>query len=99
MTTPSNSTWGTEARPTDQTALSPVVAPLRAEFGRAIERSLVSCGDTIVYVARDNAHEVLAWLKVTQDFNYLTDITAVEYRDGELPLEVVYQLRSLARKA
>jgi NADH-quinone oxidoreductase subunit C len=72
---------------------------MRAKFGRAIERSLVSCGDTIVYVARDNAHEVLAWLKVTQDFNYLTDITAVEYRDDELPLEVVYQLRSLARKA
>jgi len=85
--------------PTASTALSPVVAPLRAKFGRAIERSLVSCGDTIVYVARDNAHEALAWLKETQDFNYLTDITAVEYRDGELPLEVVYQLRSLARKA
>jgi NADH-quinone oxidoreductase subunit C len=25
-------------------------------------------------------------------------VTAVEYRDGELPLEVVYQLRSLGRK-
>jgi NADH-quinone oxidoreductase subunit C len=79
--------------------LSPVVQPLRAKFGRTIERSLVSCGDTIVYVARDYAHAVLAWLKETQDFNYLTDITAVEYRDEELPLEVVYQLRSLARKA
>jgi NADH-quinone oxidoreductase subunit C len=85
--------------PTAPSAESPSVAATRAKFGRAIERSLVSCGDTIVYVARDNAHEVLAWLKVTQDFNYLTDITAVEYRDDELPLEVVYQLRSLARKA
>jgi NADH-quinone oxidoreductase subunit C len=85
--------------PTASTALSPVVAPLRAKFGRAIERSLVSCGDTIVFVARDYAHEVLAWLKETQDFNYLTDVTAVEYRDEEPPLEVVYQLRSLARKA
>ncbi|MEP7325745.1 MAG: NADH-quinone oxidoreductase subunit C [Gemmatimonadota bacterium] len=74
------------------------MAELRTKFGRAIERSLVSCGDTIVYVARDVAHEVLAWLKETREFNYLTDITAVEYRDGELPLEVVYQLRSLARK-
>ncbi len=34
-----------------------------------------------------------------QDFDYLTDVTAVEYRDGELPLEVVYQLRSLTRRA
>jgi len=99
MTTPGTSTSGTEARAAAPAALSPVVADLRAKFGRAIERSLVSCGDTIVFVARDHAHETLAWLKETQDFNYLTDITAVEYRDGELPLEVVYQLRSLARKA
>ncbi|OGT92386.1 MAG: hypothetical protein A2083_10190, partial [Gemmatimonadetes bacterium GWC2_71_9] len=31
-------------------------------------------------------------------YDYLTDITAVEYRDRELPIEVVYQLRSLKRK-
>ena len=73
---------------------------LRAQFGGAITRSLTSCGDTIVYVARERAHEILAWLKEApgQEFNYLTDVTAVEYRDGELPLEVVYQLRSLGRK-
>ena len=34
-----------------------------------------------------------------QRFDYLTDVTAVDYRDPELPLEVVYQLRSLTRKA
>ena len=73
---------------------------LRAQFGGAITRSLISCGDDIVYVERGRAHDVLAWLKDTagQQFNYLTDVTAVEYRDGELPLEVVYQLRSLSRK-
>ncbi len=82
-------------------AVSPSVAPLRAEFGTAIERVLVSCGDTIVHVARERAHDLLAWLKSTpeQSFNYLTDVTAVEYRDPERPLEVVYQLRSLARRA
>jgi NADH-quinone oxidoreductase subunit C len=44
---------------------------------------------------------VLGWLKDTpgQDFNYLTDVTAVDYRDPERPLEVVYQLRSLERRA
>jgi NADH-quinone oxidoreductase subunit C len=43
---------------------------------------------------------VLSWLKETpgQEFNYLTDVTAVDYRDPERPLEVVYQLRSLARR-
>jgi NADH-quinone oxidoreductase subunit C len=76
------------------------VAALRAEFGPAIERHLVSCGDTIVYLSRQRAHDILAWLKDTpgQEFNYLTDITAVEYRDPERPLELVYQLRSLGRK-
>ena len=73
---------------------------LRAQFGGAVTRSLRSCGDDIVYVTRDRAHEILAWLKADpgQQFNYLTDVTAVEYRDRELPLEVVYQLRSLPRK-
>jgi NADH-quinone oxidoreductase subunit C len=80
--------------------LSPSVAPLRAEFGGAITRHVVSCGDTIVHVDRERAHDVLAWLKDApgQEFNYLTDITAVEYRDPERPIEVVWQLRSLGRK-
>jgi NADH-quinone oxidoreductase subunit C len=81
--------------------VSPSAAPLRAEFGDAIQRVLVSCGDTIVYVSRARAHDALAWLRDTpgQAFDYLTDITAVDYRDPERPLEVVYQLRSLARRA
>jgi NADH-quinone oxidoreductase subunit C len=55
----------------------------------------------VVYVARERAHDILAWLKdtPTQNFNYLTDVTAVDYRDPERPLEVVYQLRSLPRRA
>jgi NADH-quinone oxidoreductase subunit C len=79
---------------------SPSVAALRAEFGPAILRSQVSCGDSIVWVDRARAHEVLAWLRDTpaQGFDYLTDITAVEYRDPERDLEVVYQLRSLFRR-
>jgi len=82
-------------------ALSPSVAALRAQFGDAMGRHAVSCGDTIVYVRRERAHDMLAWLRDTpgQQFDYLTDITAVEYRDPERPLEVVWQLRSLPRKA
>ena len=82
-------------------SLSPSVPALRAEFGSAIGQHLVSCGQTVVYASRDRAHAVLAWLKHTpgQEFDYLTDVTAVEYRDPERPLEVVYQLRSLGRKA
>lgn len=78
----------------------PSLAALRSEFGAAIERHSVSCGQTVVYVSRDRAHDVLAWLRDTpgQEFNYLTDITAVDYRDPERQLEVVYQLRSLGRR-
>ncbi|MBK8005867.1 MAG: NADH-quinone oxidoreductase subunit C [Gemmatimonadetes bacterium] len=49
----------------------------------------------------ERVHEVLAFLRddPEQQFNYLTDITAVEYRDAGRPLEVVWQLRSLGRKA
>ena len=81
--------------------VSPSVPALRAEFGPAIERHLVSCGDTIVYASKTQSHDVLAWLKQTpgQQYDYLTDVTAVEYRDPERPLELVWQLRSLARKA
>ncbi|HZE75022.1 MAG TPA: NADH-quinone oxidoreductase subunit C [Gemmatimonadales bacterium] len=81
--------------------LSPTVPALRTAFGDAVERALVSCGDTIVYVRNDSVHDVLVWLKTEpgQGFNYLTDITAIEYRDPELPLEVAWQLRSLERKA
>lgn len=80
---------------------SPSVAALRAEFGQAIGRHQVSCDDTIVYVQCERSHAVLAWLKDApgQQFNYLTDVTAVEYRDLERPLEVVWQLRSLPRRA
>lgn len=73
---------------------------LAAAFGSAVLRRGESCGDAIVWVAPERAHDVLAWLRDTpgQEFNYLTDVTAVDYRDPEQPLEVVYQLRSLDRK-
>ena len=86
--------------PTPQ-GLSASVSALRRQFGEAVTRAQVSCGDTIVYLVRDAAFDALAWLRDDPDqrFDYLTDITAVDYRDPELPLEVVYQLRSLGRKA
>jgi NADH-quinone oxidoreductase subunit C len=65
----------------------------------AILRTTVSCGDQIVWVEAARAHELLAWLRddPSQQYNYLTDITAVDYRDPERLLEVSYQLRSIPR--
>ena len=81
--------------------LNSSVAALRAAFGPDILRDRLSCGDTIVWVAVGRSHDILAWLRDTpgQAFNYLTDITAIDYRDPERSLEVSYQLRSLGRKA
>jgi len=81
--------------------VNPSVETLRRAFGKSIERALVSCGQTIVYVDRQRLREVLEWLRDSADeeYDYLVDLTAVEYRDPERPLEVVYQLRSLKRGA
>jgi NADH-quinone oxidoreductase subunit C len=81
--------------------LSSSVPALTAQFGDAVKRSLISSGESIVYVSRDRSHDVLAWLREApeQAYNYLADVTAVEYRDPERLLEVVYQLRSLPRRA
>ncbi len=83
----------------DATA-NPSAAALQARFRAAIVGTHVSCGDTIVVVAQGRAHEILRWLKETptEAYEYLVDVTAVEYRDRERPLEVVYQLWSLSRK-
>ena len=76
------------------------VDALRATFSTAIGRAVESCGDTIVYVAVDRLRDVLSWLRDTpgQQYDYLVDVTAVEYRDRERPLEVAYELRSLERR-
>ena len=80
--------------------MNPSVDLLRGEFGEKIGRALESCGDTIVYVDAGSVREILTWLKDApgQAYNYLIDITAVEYRDTELPLEVVYFLYSIDRR-
>jgi NADH-quinone oxidoreductase subunit C len=65
----------------------------------ALREAVARDGETIVYVPRERLLEVMTWLKQTpgQEFDYLVDVTAVEYRDRERALEVVYFLRSLKR--
>jgi len=67
----------------------------------ALREAVARDGETIVYVPRERLLDVMTWLKETpgQDFDYLVDVTAVEYRDRERPLEIVYFLRSLKRRA
>jgi NADH-quinone oxidoreductase subunit C len=82
--------------------VNPSVDSLRATFGTAIGRATVARdGETIVGVRAERLRDVMQWLRDTpgEQYDYLVDLTAVEYRDRERPLEVVYFVRSLARHA
>jgi NADH-quinone oxidoreductase subunit C len=78
-------------------AENPSAAALRAKFGDAVKRVDVVWGETTVYVDPARTKEIVQWLHddVSQQYDYLSDVTAVEYRDMELPIEVVWHLRSL----
>lgn len=54
-----------------------------------------------MFVDARRLREILGFLKDTagEEYDYLVDVTAVEYRDVERPLEVVYELYSLSRHA
>jgi len=78
-------------------AANPSADALRAQFGAAIGRTEVIWGETTVYVEGARLADIVRWLHddPAQRYDYLSDVTAVEYRDPELPLQVVWHLRSL----
>jgi len=78
-------------------AMNPAVETLRARFPGAVRRADVVWGETTIIVDRNQVHDVIRWLHddQTQRYDYLSDVTAVEYRDLERPIEVVWHLRSL----
>ncbi|NUQ93404.1 MAG: NADH-quinone oxidoreductase subunit C [Gemmatimonadaceae bacterium] len=78
--------------------MNPTVDALREKFGAAIQRADVVWGETTVVVERTRVAEIVRWLHDDpgQSYVYLSDVTAVENRDVEQPLEVVWHLRSLA---
>lgn len=76
---------------------NPSAAALKSKFGAAIMSVTVGWGETTVIVATASVHDVISWLHddVSQQYDYLSDVTAVEFRDLEVPIEVVWHLRSL----
>lgn len=77
---------------------NPSAAAIKERFAGAVERVDVVWAETTVIVARDRVHDLVEWLRddPAQRYEYLSDITAVEYRDADRPLEVVWHLRSVA---
>ncbi|HJQ21793.1 MAG TPA: NADH-quinone oxidoreductase subunit C [Gemmatimonadaceae bacterium] len=78
-------------------AANPSAEALRQKFGSAIQRVDVVWGDTNVYVDRNRVGEIVRWLHddPSQRYDFLADVTAVEFRDPEMPIEVIWHLRSL----
>ena len=77
---------------------NPSAAALRERFGAAVRRVDVVWGETSVYVDPARVLEIVRWLHddPTQRYEYLSDVTALEFRDLEQPIEVVWHLRSVA---
>ncbi|HEV3485436.1 MAG TPA: NADH-quinone oxidoreductase subunit C [Vicinamibacterales bacterium] len=77
---------------------NPSAPALTARFGDAVRRVDVVWGETTVIVAGAQLLDMVRWLHDDpgQQYTYLSDVTAVEYRDVERPLEVVWHLRSIA---
>ncbi|HWE42148.1 MAG TPA: NADH-quinone oxidoreductase subunit C [Gemmatimonadaceae bacterium] len=111
MSTPFTPVVGGSALPSDAPAAAtqrdvphrggpanPSAEALRGKFGAAILRVDVVWGETTVIVEGSRVQEIVRWLHddPSQRYEYLSDLTAVEFRDAEQPVEVVWHLRSIA---
>ena len=76
---------------------NPTADALRAQFGAAVVRADVVWGETTVIVEATQVLAIVRWLHddPAQRYDYCSDVTAVEYRDLERAIEVVWHLRSL----
>ena len=111
MSTPFTPVVGGSALPSDAPApatqrnvphrggpANPSAEALRAKFGAAVLRVDVVWGETTVIIERTRVQEIVRWLHddPSQRYEYLSDLTGVEFRDAEQPIEVVWHLRSIA---
>lgn len=86
---------------TNVSPLNPSVTALREQFPDSVFHNRVCAGDEdVVYIDPSRAAEILGWLHETPDqhYDHLADVTAVDYGGGR-PIEVVYQLWSIPRRA
>lgn len=76
---------------------NPSADALREKFGAGVQRVDVVWGETTVVVEKSRLLDVVRWLHddPSQRYDFLSDITAVEFRDTEQPIEVVWHIRSL----
>ena len=76
---------------------NPSAAAIDKAFPGAVKRVDVVWGETSVTVDGTRLLDIVRWLHddQSQRYDYLSDVTAVEFRDAAQPIEVVWHLRSL----
>jgi NADH-quinone oxidoreductase subunit C len=76
-----------------------LIEKLKARFGADILAAESARGEETIVVSRDRAAEILRALYVEPDFvfNFLSDLTAVDWPERTPRFEVVYHLHSLAK--
>jgi NADH-quinone oxidoreductase subunit C len=77
--------------------VNPSAEALKAQFGAAIGRVDVVWGETSVFIDGAKALDIVRWLHddPSQSYEYLSDVTAVEFRDRGQPIEMIWHLRSI----
>jgi NADH-quinone oxidoreductase subunit C len=81
--------------------MNPSVDRIKAKFPAVFVRAEAVWGETIVYLRPEGLFDVIQYLHDDPNelYDYLSDVTAVEYRDLEQPLEVVWHIRSIPFRA
>ena len=77
--------------------VNPSAERIKERFPDAFVRTEVIWGETTVFVKTNAVQDIVRYLHddAGEQYDYLSDVTAVEYRDLELALQVVWHLRSL----
>ena len=80
--------------------MNPSADRIKSRFPNAFVRAEVVWGETTVYLRAAMVLDVVKYLHddESERYDYLSDVTAVEYRDLELPLQVVWHIRSLPHR-
>jgi NADH-quinone oxidoreductase subunit C len=70
---------------------------LKAQFGESIIRTASYLGQNFVVIRPEAVAPIVAWLRNVADFDYLVDITAVDWPKRAERFDLVYILYSFSR--
>ena len=68
---------------------------LVAQFPSAIVSTHSKCGDDTAVIRSETLLDVMRWLKSSLGYDFLVDLTAVDFLGRDPRFEVVYHLRSM----